>query len=57
MGDFSNFQRGQITGTRLAGASMPKTAILLGVSRATVSKVMMAYMNHGKTTSVKRDSG
>jgi predicted transcriptional regulator len=31
-----------------------KTATLLGVSRARVSKVMSAYMNHGKTTSVKR---
>jgi hypothetical protein len=27
---------------------------LLGVSRATVSKVMSAYKNHGKTTSAKR---
>jgi hypothetical protein len=40
----------------LAGASMKKTAILLGVLRATVSKVMLTYMNHGKT-SVKRNSG
>jgi transposase len=34
-----------------------KTATLLGVSRATVSKVMSAYKNHGKTTSAKRNSG
>jgi transposase len=34
-----------------------KTAILLGVSRATVSKVMSVYTNHGKTTSEKRNSG
>jgi transposase len=34
-----------------------KTATLLGVSRATVSKVMSAYTNHGKTTSAKRNSG
>jgi hypothetical protein len=33
-----------------------KTATLLGVSRATVSKVMSAYTNHGKTTSAKRNS-
>jgi hypothetical protein len=33
-----------------------KTAILLGVSRATASKVMLAYTNHGKTTSAKRSS-
>jgi transposase len=40
----------------LAGASVTKTATLLGVSRAAVSKVMSAYRNRGKTTSVKRDS-
>jgi transposase len=34
-----------------------KTATLLGASRSTVSTVMLAYMNHGKTTSLKRNSG
>jgi Zn/Cd-binding protein ZinT len=33
---------------------LTKTATLLGVLRATVSKVMSAYTNHGKTTSVKK---
>ena len=56
MGDFSDFQRGQIVGARLAGASVTKTAALLGVSRAAVSKVMMTYTNHGRT-SAKRNSG
>jgi hypothetical protein len=42
MGDLSNFERGQIVGARLAGASAAKTATLLGVSRAAASK------NHGK---------
>jgi predicted transcriptional regulator len=41
----------------LAGASVKKTATLLGVSRATVSKVMSAYTNHGKTTSTEKNSG
>jgi transposase len=41
----------------LAGASVIKIAILLGVSRGTVFKVMSAYTNHGKTTSAKRNSG
>jgi transposase len=50
------FERGQAVGARLAGASVIKTAILLGVSRATVSKVMSAYTNHGKTTSAARNS-
>jgi len=49
MGDFSDFQRGQIVGACLAGASVTKTAILLGVSRAAVSKVMMTYTDHRRT--------
>jgi hypothetical protein len=57
MGDLSDFERGQIIGARLAGASVTKTATLLGLLRATVSKVMSAYMNHGKTISVKWNSG
>jgi hypothetical protein len=45
----SDFERGQIIGARLAEA-------LLGVSRLTVVKVMSAYMNHGKTISVMRNT-
>jgi transposase len=56
MGDLSYFERGQVVGARLAGASVTKTAILLGLSRAKVSKVISAYMNHGET-SAKRNSG
>jgi hypothetical protein len=40
-----------------AGASVTVTATLLGALRATVSKVMSAYMNHGRATSAKRNSG
>jgi predicted transcriptional regulator len=43
MGDLSDFQRRQIVGAPLAGASVSKTATLLGVSRAAVSKVMTTY--------------
>jgi transposase len=57
MGDLSSFERGQIIGARSAGKSVTKTAALLRVSRATVSEVMSAYTNHGKTTSAKRNSG
>jgi hypothetical protein len=57
MGDLSDNERGQFVGARLAGASVIITATLLGVSGATVSKVMSAYTDHGKTTSVKRNSG
>jgi transposase len=57
MGNLSDFERGQISGAHLAGASVIKTVTLLSVSRATVSKVMSSYMNHGKITSAKRNSG
>jgi predicted transcriptional regulator len=50
----SEFQRGQIVGAYLAGAHVNKMATLLGVSRAAV---MMAYTNHGKISSAKRNSG
>jgi transposase len=56
MEDLSDYERGQIVGARLAGASVIKAATLLGVSRATVPKVMSAYTNHGKTTSAKGNS-
>jgi malate synthase len=56
MGDLSDFERGQIVDARLAGAR-DKTATLLSVSRAIVSKVMSVYMNHGKITSARRNSG
>ena len=45
MRDLSDFQRGHNVGVDLAGASVTKTAALLGVSRAAVSKVMMVYTN------------
>jgi transposase len=41
----------------LAGASVIKTATSLGVPRAAVSKVMMAYTNHGKTSLAKKNRG
>jgi transposase len=57
MGDFSDFQRGQIVGVRLAGSSVTKMAILLGVSKTAVSKVRTSYTNHEKTSPPKRNSG
>jgi len=52
---FLDFQRGEIVG--LARTSVTKTATLLGVSRAAVSKVVTAYTNHGKTLPSKKNSG
>jgi hypothetical protein len=57
MGDLSDFERGQIVGAQSAKASVIKTAILLGLSTGTVYKVMSIYTYHGKTTSMKRNSG
>ena len=37
MADLSGFQRGQIVGARVAGASVTETSRMLGVSRGTVS--------------------
>jgi hypothetical protein len=57
MGDLSDFESEHIVGACLSGASVTNIATLLGVSSAKVSKIMVAYMNHGKTTLVKRNSG
>jgi hypothetical protein len=56
MEDLSDFERGQIVSARLAAASVIKIATLLSVSRATASKAMSVYTNHGKTTPAKRNS-
>jgi hypothetical protein len=56
MGTLTEFQRGEIVGARLSGASVTKTAILLGASRAVLSKVTMEYPTHGKASSAKRNT-
>jgi transposase len=57
MGDLYDFEKGQIISVRLVGAPVIKTATLLGISTATISKVMSAYTNHWKTTFAKRNRG
>ena len=42
-GDLSDFQRGQIVGTCLTGASVTKPATLLDISIAEVFNVMMVH--------------
>ena len=46
-----------IVGVLLPGGSVTKTGLLLDISRAAVSKVMMTYTNHGRTSLAKRNSG
>ena len=55
MGDLSGFQRGQMVGACLTGASVTKMSTLLGAYRPAVSKVMTAYTNHGETPSAKKE--
>jgi len=57
MGGVSDFQRGQIVGVHLAGASVTKITTLLGVSRAAVSKFTKLYTNYKRTSLAKRNSG
>ena len=40
MRDLTVFQKGPICGARMAGASVTKTAELLGFSRATIFRIM-----------------
>jgi hypothetical protein len=55
MGHLPDFERGQMIDTCLAGASVTKTATLLGVSRVTISKVISTYANYGKNISKEEE--
>jgi len=57
MRDLADFQTGQIVGARLAGASVNKPGISLGVSRASVSKGYDGILYHWKTSPAKMNSG
>jgi len=50
MRDLTDFEKGQIVGARMAGASITKTAELLGFSRTTMSGTMSEFEKHGKTS-------
>jgi hypothetical protein len=57
MGELSDFEKRTDNSCAFSWSICGKTATLLGVSRATVSKVMSAaYTNHGKTTTEKGNS-
>jgi hypothetical protein len=48
MGNLSDSERGQIIDSRLGGASVTKTATLLGVLRATASRVYQPAQTMGR---------
>ena len=57
MRDLSDFEKGQIVGARMAGASITKTVELLGFSRATISRTMSEFEKPGKTSNNRSSSG
>lgn len=57
MSELTDFERGQIVGARLVGASVSKVAEVFSVSRGTVSKIYSAYLKSGKTSSAKSQRG
>ena len=56
MRDLTDLKKGQIVGARMAGASITKTAELLGFSRATLSRTMSELEKHGKTSNNRSSS-
>ncbi|XP_071037948.1 uncharacterized protein [Parasteatoda tepidariorum] len=57
MSDLSGFKRGMIIGARLTGASVSRTANLVGVSMTTESRSLSAYTKFCKVSSVRHNSG
>ena len=52
MRDLSDFEKGQIVGARMAGASLTKTAELLVFSRATISRTMSELKNTSRPPTI-----
>ena len=57
MSESTDFERGQIVGARMVGASISKVAEVFSVSRGIVSKIYSAYLKCGKTLSAKSQRG
>ena len=54
MADLSDFKRSQIVGACMVGASVTKTVQMFGISRGTISKVMIAFEKEKKTSQQSR---
>ena len=57
MRDLTDFEKGQVVGDRMAGASITKAAELLGFSRAIISRTMSEFEKHVKTFNNRSSSG
>ncbi len=55
--EVTDIQRDQLGGYRIAEATVTETSQILGVSSGKVSKVMTTYIQRGKTTLAKQNSG
>ena len=57
MGDQTEFEKEQIVGARMAGASVTKAAELFGFRRATISRTKTEFKKHGKLSNNRSNSG
>ena len=57
MRDLTEFEKLQAVGTRIAEASVTKTAELLGFSRATISRTITDFKKHGQISINRINSG
>ena len=57
MADLSDFKKGQIVSARMTGASVTKPAELFGVARSTFWKVIIAFEEEGKASSLEQNFG
>ena len=53
MRDLTEFEKGQIVGARITGATVTKTAELLGLSRVTISMTMTEFKKHRKPSATE----
>ena len=57
MRNITEFEKWKVTGPRIAGASVTKTAKLLGFSRTTISRTMNEFKKKRKISRNQSNSG